>query len=393
MQDLLGEGLRAGGLGFSSTDSAAHIDGEDKPVPSRHATREEFVALSSVCGLFPGTSLEFTPGPPGSLDPDWSDLMIAMSSSANRPLNWSIMFPEASNREVCEQNLACFDRSREREGRVIALAMMRMPSLPFRIRRLDSIAGLGSLMSLADEELEQVLSTSEGRHGFETTVMKAHPFLDKYKHFDRYRVIETFSEDTRRYEGRLVGEISAERGWSPLDTLCHVLVSDHLRTVLKFDQDPDTAEDWRAAVDVWRHRGALLGGSDAGAHVARLATFNYATKLLAEPVREHGLLELEEAVTLLTTKPAELLGLADRGRIGVGAKADLVVFDESVVGPEPVRLVDDLPGTASRLFAGAEGIGHVVVSGVEVVTDGTFTGARPGRVLRSGVDTRTPSMA
>ncbi len=96
---------------------------------------------------------------------------------------------------------------------------------------------------------------------------------------------------------------------------------------------------------------------------------------------------------LLTTKPADLYGLVGRGRIAVGAIADLVVFDESTVGPEPPRIVDDLPGGASRLYAAAEGIGHVIVAGQEIVRDGTFTDARPGRVLRSGIDTRTASMA
>lgn len=140
-------------------------------------------------------------------------------------------------------------------------------------------------------------------------------------------------------------------------------------------------------------RGSLVGGSDAGAHIERLATFNYATTLLAEAVRHQGLLTVEEAVHLLAGRPAELYGLVDRGRVAEGAVADLVIFDPATVGPQPLRIVDDLPGGGSRLFAGADGIGHVIVAGVEIVRDGTFTGARPGRVLRSGVDTRSPAMA
>ncbi len=76
-----------------------------------------------------------------------------------------------------------------------------------------------------------------------------------------------------------------------------------------------------------------------------------------------------------------------------GAIADLVVLDETTVAAEPLRIVDDLPGGATRLYGAAEGIGHVIVAGEEIAVDGSFTGARPGRVLRSGVDTRTPSMA
>jgi hypothetical protein len=62
------------------------------------------------------------------------------------------------------------------------------------------------------------------------------------------------------------------------------------------------------------------------------------------------------------------------------------------VGPRQVRFVDDLPGGASRLFGAADGIAHVFVAGQEIVRDGSFGEARPGRVLRSGTATRTPAM-
>jgi len=63
------------------------------------------------------------------------------------------------------------------------------------------------------------------------------------------------------------------------------------------------------------------------------------------------------------------------------------------VASEPAELVEDLPGGGGRLVAGSLGVDHVLVAGVEVVTDGTTTTARPGRVLRSGQDTATVSLA
>jgi N-acyl-D-aspartate/D-glutamate deacylase len=52
-----------------------------------------------------------------------------------------------------------------------------------------------------------------------------------------------------------------------------------------------------------------------------------------------------------------------------------------------------MPGGGERLVAGSVGVAHVVVAGTEVVTDGVATVARPGRVLRSGDDTETVSLA
>ena len=51
----------------------------------------------------------------------------------------------------------------------------------------------------------------------------------------------------------------------------------------------------------------------------------------------------------------------------------------------------DLPASAGRLYAEARGVDHVLVNGEEIVTDGAFTEARPGTVLRGGTDTTTPS--
>jgi N-acyl-D-aspartate/D-glutamate deacylase len=130
----------------------------------------------------------------------------------------------------------------------------------------------------------------------------------------------------------------------------------------------------------------VLGGSDAGAHLDRISTYKYTTELLQVAVRERGLLSLEQAVHPLTQAPANLYGLVDRGVLAEEAFADLVIFDEDTVGPEPTKIVCDLPAGAERLSSGARGLAHVIVNGTEILRDGTFTEARPGRVLRSGSD-------
>jgi len=96
---------------------------------------------------------------------------------------------------------------------------------------------------------------------------------------------------------------------------------------------------------------------------------------------------------MMTDRPARHYGLHDRGRIEPGFHADLVVFDPSTVASGPAELVADLPGGGGRLVAGSVGVDHVLVAGVEVVADGRPTAARPGRVLRSGRDTATVSLA
>jgi N-acyl-D-aspartate/D-glutamate deacylase len=111
--------------------------------------------------------------------------------------------------------------------------------------------------------------------------------------------------------------------------------------------------------------------------------------MLGDGVRKRQLLSWEEAIHQLTDVPARLYGLRHRGQVTQGFWADLVCIDPTRVGHGPERTRDDLPGGASRLYAEAEGIEHVLVNGTEIVRSGAFTGATPGALLRSGTDTDT----
>jgi N-acyl-D-aspartate/D-glutamate deacylase len=204
-----------------------------------------------------------------------------------------------------------------------------------------------------------------------------------------YVVLETHSAETRQFEGRTVGDIAVEQGKTPWDTLVDIVIADRLHTAIA---QPDEAQDdqsWQRRVEVWRDERTLVGASDAGAHLDMIDSFAYTTRLLGEAMRKRRLLSVEEAVHLLTDRPARLYGLRRRGRIQTGWWADLVIFDPDRVDTAPVRTRFDLPAGGTRLYAGALGINHVFVNGVEIARADEITGDRPGRVLRSGTDTDT----
>ena len=97
MTRLLRDGLEAGGIGFSTTTSDTHNDGDGNPVPSRFADRREFIELARVSGEYEGTSLELLPHGAtdlGPFDDETAELMIAMSAIAQRPLNWNVIQPD-----------------------------------------------------------------------------------------------------------------------------------------------------------------------------------------------------------------------------------------------------------------------------------------------------------
>jgi N-acyl-D-amino-acid deacylase len=112
--------------------------------------------------------------------------------------------------------------------------------------------------------------------------------------------------------------------------------------------------------------------AEARPHPRSYGTF---PRVLGFYARERRLFDLPTAVRKMTSLPADQIGLADRGRIARGKKADLVVFDAARVGDT---------ATFDDPHRYPEGIVHVLVEGVPVVARGTHTHARPGRVLRRG---------
>ncbi len=392
MKDLLRDGLAAGGLGFSSSWSPEHRDHDGNPIPSRFASADELVQLSAVVAEFEGTVLEFLPMIPPFTD-DVVEVMAAMSSAANRPMNWNLLAVEKDNGPERDGVLAASDRVAAKGGRLIALTIPQ--ALNFRLSFesgvfLDQLEGWSKVMSLPAPLKLAILADPAARGWLEqsarrTTAERLQFLLD----WGSTIIIDTHSPSTARYEGRTVADVAEEMGCSPFDALCSVVVADGLKTGFRTAEKGGDDEAWRQRIAVWRDERTLIGGSDAGAHLDMIDTFSYTTAMLEHAVARRDLLPIEEAVHLITDRPARLFGLRQRGRVAAGWHADIVVFALDKVGRELVTFRPDLPGSARRIYAGATGIDHVIVNGVEVVREGAFTGERSGIVLRSGTHTET----
>ena len=392
MVGLLRTSLAEGGLGFSTTISPTHNDGDGAPVPSRHASRDELLALARAVRDFPGTTVEFLPGI-GVFDAEKKALMADISLAANRPVNWNVLAPSAGNAELVEAQLSATDYARERGAEVVALTVPQ--AMQVRINLVsgfifDALPGWADLFEVSLEERKRRLSDPTCRKALdEGANSEAAGLLRGLARWERMTIRETFSDANRGLEGRTVGEVAEARGCSPFDALVEVALADDLRTSFMPPSSGDAAEDWQARGRVWQDDRTVIGASDAGAHLDMIDTFALSTQVLGNGVRRHAVIGLEEGVRQLTDVPARLYGLRDRGRLEPGWLADLVVFDPETVDCGPTYTRFDLPGGAGRLYADAIGIERVFVNGVEIVRGGAHTGALPGRVLRSGRDTDT----
>ena len=173
-----------------------------------------------------------------------------------------------------------------------------------------------------------------------------------------------------RYEGMSLDQIARSRGQRLHDAVLDLLVEEDLAVAVI--AEVMTENDVRA---VLTHPRTMIGTDSFPQREGKPHPRSYGTypRVLEHYVREDKLLTLETAIHKMTGMVAGKLGLADRGVIREGARADLVIFD-----PEHVH--DRATYTDPRRHPDA--ITHVLVNGVPTVREGRHTGARPGRVLR-----------
>jgi N-acyl-D-aspartate/D-glutamate deacylase len=394
LTNLLHESLNAGGLGFSTTLSFTHSDGDGKPVASRWASNDEVLALCRAVSEHEGTTLEYvTDGCLRGFTEAEVELMAEMTLAGRRPLNWNVLTIDSREPDRYREQVAACENARARGGTVIALTMpilveMNMSFLNYCA--LFMMPGWSDVMNLpAPERIARLRDPDVRRWMDERARSPEAGVFSRLASWGRYMIGDTFSAANDGLKGRVVGDLAKELGKSTFDTLVDIVIADDLRTVLwplPSDSDP---ESWKMRAEAWDHPLVMIGGSDAGAHLDRMCGAPYPTKFLGDCLRGRRLVPMERCVQLMTQVPAELFGLRERGLVREGYHADLFVFDPETVDTGEVRLVDDLPGGTSRLFADSIGVSRVFVNGTTIVIDGVATGARPGTVLRSGRDTYT----
>ncbi|MFI9616940.1 amidohydrolase family protein [Streptomyces sp. NPDC052023] len=396
MVRLLHEAMDAGAWGLSTTQSSTHSDGDGQPVASRHAGPAELLALSRAVGEHEGTQLEAIVA--GCLDRFSDaeiDLFVEMSAAAGRPLNWNVLTIDASVPQRVPRQLLASERARKAGGRVVALTMPILTPMNMSLGTfcaLNLIPGWGEILGLPVPERIGKLKDPAVRDAMlQRAASREAGVFRRLTDFGRYVIGDTYSAENAGVSGRVVRDIAAERGQDPFACLVDICAADDLRTVLwpmPTDNDPAS---WALRAETWQHEDVLLGGSDAGAHLDRMCGAPYTTRFLGDCLRGRKLVGLEQAVRMLTGDPARLFGLRERGRIQEGFHADLVLFDPERVDAATATLVHDLPGDSPRLDSRAIGVRAVWVNGVEAIRDDVVSGAVPGRVLRSGRDTRTVS--
>jgi N-acyl-D-aspartate/D-glutamate deacylase len=316
-----------------------------------------------------------------------------MVEVSRRSLNWNLLQFSPDTPDLYERQLRASRGSTSgRRTGVLALMMPNNPRMRIDFGRnnvgLRLTPGFEWLFELTRHEFLAAIARADIR-----TRLHAHLAADtalvrgQRASMMTWRLIAPGPGLDSAFAGRTVRDIATTTNRTALDTVLDIAAASGGLAAFErriYLEDHETQSQRMSMLGDSR---VVVGGSDAGAHVDAMANGEYPTAAISELVNQQSAVSLEFLVREMTDVPAQMLGLVGRGRLQPGMIADIVLLDLPNVRPGILESRADLPGGQTRLYSSADGVRHVVVSGVETVRDGEVTGAYPGRLLRSGRDT------
>ncbi len=376
MQVLMREAMAAGAIGFASSTAESHNGEGGMPMPSRLADAREFRALLGAMG---GGVFMLTKGANTTIPG-----LEALAAETGRPVVIAAMFHDTGMPDKVFSELDQVNQARARGHQLVAQVSCCPVIMEFGLISAYVFEDIPAWLPAMQVEAKH-LGEVYGEAGFRVRVKADLAERVGTRLFNgdwrRIRVSTAARRENRVFEGKTIAEAAAAANAEPLDWMLDLGLREELETLFTAElKNTDQAAVSRLLRDPDTH----VALSDAGAHLTFLCDADFGLHLLGHWSRELGVLSLEEAVRRLTRQPADLFGLPDRGRIALGAKADLLLFDPATVGRGRKRRRHDLPAGAPRLTTEATGVHGVWVNGSRVADESGRTEGdrRPGRLLR-----------
>ncbi|BBK44589.1 amidohydrolase [Allostella vacuolata] len=379
MADLVRGAMAAGAVGFATSTAEPHNGENGIPMPSRLADEREVRALVNAMGAGGRGVYMLTRGQTTSID-----FLESVAAESGRPVIVAATFYSSTNPAGAATTLAQTRAARERGNRVYAQVSCCPLTMDFTLRNPYVFEGLTAwkpAMEAHGEAVKRVYADPAFREGVKTELRDFRGRRLFNSQWDRLNLVNAGRPANAGLEGRSLEDLARERGQDPLDCMLDIALGEDLDT--EFTAVLLNAEEAGVApllTDPDTH----ISLSDAGAHLTFLCDAGYGLHLLGHWVRGRGVMSFEEAARRLTAQPADLFGIADRGRLQVGQAADLLLLDPLTVGRGQKRKVHDLPAGAPRLVTEGIGIHGVWVNGTRIVAGNRVVDPdrRPGRVLR-----------
>ena len=372
MQALVREAMQTGAVGFASSTSPAHNGEGGRPMPSRLADEREMHALVMAMGEGGGGVFMLTKGGQTAVA-----FLESLAADSARPVMVAALLHNSTSPQSVFKDLDAISAANARGHGLIGQVSCCPLTMDFTLQSAYPVEGLQSwqpALGQHGDALMAVLASRDFRDGVRAELAAPASFRLFNGEWDKVQVVETVTPAQAHLEQRSIAEIARSEGRDPLDVMLDLALAEQLRTVF-------TAQllnsDEAAVGRMLMHPHSLVSLSDAGAHLTFFNDAGFGLHLMGHWARDLGLMSMSEAVRKLTSQPAQIFGLIDRGLIRTGHAADLLLFDPATVGRGPKRRVFDLPGGAARLTTDAVGVHSVWVNGQQVADSAGLLAAAP----------------
>lgn len=389
MRELAQEAATAGALGFSSSRLMTHRTRTGAQIPSYDASYAEILEIGRGIADGGGGLIQFVPDlPDGAYQPVLQQVFDA-ATVAGLPVTFTLLIGNAGE-PVWPDAIAMVEKANRSGAAITAQVFPRpiglMVGLDLSINPFVlypsylEIAGLPLAERVAQmrkPEVRQRILADQPR------IVPTNPIAYLAQSWDWTYPLgddvdyEPDPSKSIAARARARGVSAAEEAYDRLlDDDGHAILLDALANFQ--DNSLDTVGALMRRDDV------VLGLGDGGAHYGMICDSSFPTYVLTHWARDRavGRLSVEAAVRELTSTPARISGLNDRGRIAAGYKADLNVIDHQQLRLHKPTITYDLPAGGRRLDQTADGYVATIVAGAIIAENGKPTAARPGKLVR-----------
>ena len=391
MKRLVAEAMDQGAIGLGASYSPNHSGWGGIPMPSTISDISEFEALVGAMGG-PGRGVvEIASGTVSVED---------IAGIAGRHGRRIFMTTGLSfyNEQFPKRGIGMFEAcaAAQARGEEVYLQFTCQPlSFDFTLAAaypFYSHPAFDPIKAYDREQLKTVFRDPSFREKFRQNLRDPMPGTIFQGNWDRVIVAVPVKSENAGLANRSIGQIARDTGRDPLDLFLDLGLEENLDTgfIGRFLNAVDEGVE-----PLVKHKAGVIALSDAGAHLVYLCDAGFGLYFLGHWVRERGAFDLPEGVRRLTSHQAGLYGIPDRGRIAVGACADLMLFDPATVGISPPRRASDLPAGGARTLRDPIGVHGVFVNGVRVFDGKDYArlGRGPGQVLDRFLPARETGLA
>jgi N-acyl-D-aspartate/D-glutamate deacylase len=365
MAELVEQAMDSGAFGFSTNRFEPHKAPDGRSIPGTFAPVEELETIASVVG--PKNGLVQAVGA------DFETLKKVADRAHNRVLFSYGTSPEEGAGERSAQAL-----DRLCEGRdITAISHVRGSGYMFGLqaglpvkgatwRKVASLDLAGRLAAISDPQTAADL-VAEAKESGSTQIPLERTFFLGAGDVPDYTNDQSLVEQAA----------AAGEHWS--ETFLRLSQETQGKALFNFRMFSSSLKE---QAGLFKSEHIYPGLGDAGAHVSQIMDAGWSSFMLSYWYRESGFYSLPQVIQKMTSGPAKVVGLSDRGVLEVGKCADINVFDADEVAELQPVLAHDFPGGAPRYVQKSKGFKATIVNGRISVLDGELTGTRAGQVLR-----------